>query len=117
MLFRSHFIDGPSNPPQNFEDAKYVTVLRSGKEIDKTIHPKHPTPRKVSIPTIQLQNPSAFEPPHTGESSNTKDVVDPSGLFVPILAPYPHWLRGPTKFTHNIEVYKKFKQVKISIPF
>ena len=30
--------------PLSYEEAKDVTVLRSGKEIDKTIHPKNPPP-------------------------------------------------------------------------
>ena len=105
---------GFSGPSEGtFEHCKAVTTLRSGKVIDKTIHPKEPMQ--------ELQN----EPVGDDEVSNKPhvprtDVIDgepeqDKASYIPP-APYPHRLRAPKKVNNHSKIYELFKQVKLNIP-
>ena len=111
--------DFPILPPE-YEEAKAVTVLRSGKVIEKAVHPKDPTPIPIPTPipkpNIHSEKLNDVEPPPSGECSTPKTSDEPTGPIIQIPAPYPQRLRGPTKPATNTEVYEVFKQVKINIP-
>ena len=99
-----------------FEHCKAITTLRSGKTIDKTIHPKDLT-KEISK---DFQNESKGDDDVIDEPDVPKANVDvesdkDKAKHSP-LAPYPHQLRIPKKLNNHAEIYELFKQVKVNIP-
>ncbi|XP_058211620.1 uncharacterized protein LOC131323796 [Rhododendron vialii] len=70
------------------EQAKSITTLRSGKEIDKAIPPKPIKPL----------------------------AEEPEGPVSQISAPFPQRLKASAHANTNSEIYELFKQVRINIP-
>ena len=104
-------VSGPSDG--TFEHCKAATTLRSGKIIDKTIHPKETIQDVQNEP---LGDDEVSDKPYVPRA----DVVDveiekDKASHVP-LAPYPHRLRAPKKVNNHSEIYELFKQVKLNIP-
>ena len=102
-------VSGPSDG--TFEHCKAVTTLRSGKVIDKTIHPKEPIQDLHNEP---VEDAEMSNKPHVPRA----DVVDgetekDKASHIPP-APYPHRLRVPKKVNHHSEIYELFKQVKLN---
>jgi len=81
--------------------AKSVTILRSGKEVNKEI------PTKVSEPKENLETKD------DDMSSKVEDVEE--RVYKPV-APFPQRLLAPKMGTTNQDVLEVFKQVKINIP-
>ena len=67
--------------PMSYEEAKAMTVLRSGKEIEKPIHPKNPPPLDNSIPTNSFKVTKEVEPPTQGESSTSTKLMSQVALL------------------------------------
>jgi hypothetical protein len=83
------------------EHAKSVTILRSGKVVNKEV------PTKVSPPK------GDFKTKEDGKTSEGGDVVEK--VYEPI-APFPQRLLAPKKGTENQDILEVFKQEKINIP-
>jgi hypothetical protein len=83
------------------EHAKSVTILRSGKEVNKEI------PTKVLEPKENLETKDDDKP------SKVENVEERVYKHV---APFPQRLLAPKKGTTNQDVLEVFKQVKINIP-
>jgi hypothetical protein len=83
------------------EHAKSVTILRSGKVVNKEV------PTKVSPPKGDLETKEDDKPSEGG------DVVEK--VYEPV-APFPQRLLAPKKGTENQYILEVFKQVKINIP-
>ncbi|XP_062178241.1 uncharacterized protein LOC133883038 [Alnus glutinosa] len=83
------------------EHAKSITILRSGKMVNKEV------PTKVS------PSKGDFETKEDGKPSEGGDVVEK--VYEPV-APFPQRLLAPKKGTENQDILEVFKQVKINIP-
>jgi hypothetical protein len=96
-------IQGGANEIRNnqVEHAKSVTVLRSGKIVNKEI------PTKVSQPK---------ENSETKDGDKPSDVEDVEKRVYKPVAPFPQRLLAPKKGTTNQDILEVFKQVKINIP-
>ena len=104
-------VSGPSDG--TFEHCKVITTLRSGKIIDKTIHPKE------TIQDVQNEpfgDDEVSDKPHVPRAYvvDVEPKKDKASHFPP--APYPHRLRAPKKVNNHSEIYELFKQVKLNIP-
>ena len=105
---------GVSSPSDDtFEHCKAVTILRSGKVIDKTIQPKEPIKDLQNEP---VENDEVSDKPHVPRA----DVIDgeteqDKASHIPP-APYRHRLRAPKKVNNHSEIYELLKQVKLNIP-
>jgi hypothetical protein len=83
------------------EHAKSVTILRSGKVVNKEV------PIKVSQPKGDLETKEDDKP------SEVEDVVEK--VYKPV-APFLQRLLAPKKGIENQDILEVFKQVKINIP-
>ena len=96
---------------------KAITTLRSGKTIDKTIHPKY-IPKEIST---DFQNESKRDDDVIDERNVPKvDVIDvesdkDKAKHAP-LAPCPHRLIIQKNLNNYAEIYELLKQVKVNIP-
>ncbi|XP_058217607.1 uncharacterized protein LOC131328718 [Rhododendron vialii] len=101
------------------EQAKSITTLRSGKEIDKAIPPKPIKPRVTPIvsqaPDLLIDSPTS-EPSPVGEHPENSQVEEPKAPVANIPAPFPQRLKAPAHANTNSEIYELFKQVRINIP-
>jgi len=82
------------------EHAKSVTILRSGKKINKEIS------TKVSEPKGNLE---------TKDDDKPSKVEDVEEIVYKLVAQFPQRLLAPKKGTTNQDVLEVFKQVKINI--
>jgi hypothetical protein len=82
------------------EHAKSVTILRSGKEVNKEIA------TKVLEPKGNLE---------TKDDDKPSKVEDVEERVYKLVAPFPQKLLAPKKGTTNQDVLEVFKQVKINI--
>ncbi|XP_058202806.1 uncharacterized protein LOC131317260 [Rhododendron vialii] len=95
----THFVGNPSgtsNLNPSLEEAKAITTLRSGKEIDKIIPPKQkpvPPPELVAAPIVSPDLGSDPEKEKESESSKV-EVLAPAAAMTPSppIAPYAHRL-------------------------
>ncbi|XP_058202970.1 uncharacterized protein LOC131317431 [Rhododendron vialii] len=112
-----HYVAGSS--VLNSEQAKSITTLRSGKEINKAIPSK---PIKPPVTPIVLQAPDppfdspTSEPSPVSEHPEKYQVEEPKVPVSQILAPFPQRLKAPAHANTNSEIYELFKQVRINIP-
>jgi hypothetical protein len=83
------------------EHAKSVTILRSGKVVNKEV------PIKVSQPKGDLETKEDDKP------SEVEDVVEK--VYKPV-APFLQRLLAPKRGIENQDILEVFKQVKINIP-
>jgi hypothetical protein len=107
---KGKFLSQPEPNPQyrvnevqntQVEHAKSVTILRSGKEVNKEI------PTKILEPKRNLETKDDDKP------SKVENVEE--RVYKPV-APFPQRLLAPRKGTTNQDVLEVFKQVKINIP-
>ena len=96
-----------------FEHCKVVTILRSGKAIDKTIQPKEPIQELKNEPVGEHEVSDKPHVPRT-DVSDGEPEQDKAAHIPP--TPYPHRLRAPKKVNNHSEIYELFKQVKFNIP-
>ncbi|KAG5532462.1 hypothetical protein RHGRI_026932 [Rhododendron griersonianum] len=112
-----HFVGSSSVPSP--EQAKSITTLRSGKEVDKTIPPKpikpRVTPSIVQVPDQPIDSPTS-EPSPVGEQPEKSQDKEPTAPVSQIPAPFPQRLKAPAHANTNAEIYELFKQVRINIP-
>ncbi|XP_058222963.1 uncharacterized protein LOC131332682 [Rhododendron vialii] len=101
------------------EQAKSITILRSGKEIDKAI-PSKPIKPPVTPIVLQAPNPPidspTSEPSPIGEHPGKSQVEEPTATVPQISAPFPQRLKASAHANTNSEIYELFKQVRINIP-
>jgi len=123
----AHYLGHPSGPNaqgQNQEEAKAVTILRSGKTIDKTIQPtlrQAPTPEPVIESEVvfdtarvpQEEVDEREESPEVGEPA----VAAPTTQTPPArpLAPFPQRLAVKPKQSMNNKMLDLFKRVQFPI--
>ncbi|XP_058217329.1 uncharacterized protein LOC131328401 [Rhododendron vialii] len=102
----------------SLEQAKSITTLRSGKEIDKAIPPKPIKPRVTPIvsqaPDPRIDSPTS-EPSPVGEQLAKSPKEEPKAPDTNIPAPFPQRLKAPAHANTNSEIYELFKQVRINI--
>uniref|UniRef100_A0A2N9HUD7 Retrovirus-related Pol polyprotein from transposon TNT 1-94-like beta-barrel domain-containing protein n=1 Tax=Fagus sylvatica TaxID=28930 RepID=A0A2N9HUD7_FAGSY len=94
-------VSGSSASGTQHEHVKFITTLRSGKVIDKT------------IPT-KAQKPEEFSKPKSDDKLDKSESSE--AVKCPIPAPFPQRLQPPQKLSQNSEIFEIFKQVKINIP-
>ena len=104
-------ISGPSEGP--FEHCKAVTILRSGKVIDKAIQLKEPIQELQDEP---VGDDEVSDEPHVHKTNviDGEPGQDKASHIPP--TPYPHRLRAPKKVNNHSEIYELFKQLKLNIP-
>ncbi|KAG5553848.1 hypothetical protein RHGRI_011652 [Rhododendron griersonianum] len=112
-----HFVGSSSVPSP--EQAKSITTLRSGKEVDKTIPPKpikpQVTPSIVQVPDASIDSPTSEKSP-VGEQPAKAQEEESKAPVSQIPAPFPQRLKVPAHANTNSEIYELFKQVRINIP-
>ena len=108
---------GISSPNDvTFEHFKAVTIIRSGKSIDKTIQPKELS--KETTKDVQnelVRDDEVSDKPHVPRTDVDVEPEKDKVSHVPP-APYPHRLRVPKKVNNHSKIYELFKQVKVNIP-
>ncbi|KAH7844708.1 hypothetical protein Vadar_030816 [Vaccinium darrowii] len=123
----AHYVGNPSGPNvqgQNQEEAKAVTILRSGKTIDKTIQPtlrQAPPPEPIIEPEVNFDTVGVPRE-EVDERVESPEVVvpaaaDPTTPPPPArpLAPFPQRLAVKTKQSINHKMLDLFKRVQFPI--
>ena len=105
---------GMSGPSEGtFEHCKAVTILRSGKVIDKTIQTKEPIQESQSE---SVKDDEVSDKPYVPRTNviDGEPEEDKATHIPPAPAPFPHRLT-PKKVNNHSEIYELFKQVKLNI--
>ncbi|GFS44912.1 hypothetical protein Acr_00g0092800 [Actinidia rufa] len=125
-----HSAEISNQPSSGHEQVQAITVLRSGKTIDKTILPIDPKGRgeasKVVDSTVggdrktgekkesEVVSKEEEKKEKTGSVPKSEEVLrEEHEIFAH--APFPHRLAKP-KNNLSSEIYETFKQVKINLP-
>ncbi|KAH7848984.1 hypothetical protein Vadar_011351 [Vaccinium darrowii] len=123
----AHYVgnsSGPNVQGQNQEEAKAVTILRSGKTIDKTIQPtlrQAPPPEPVIEPEV-IFDTAEVPREEVEEREESPEVVVPAAAAptappppaVPV-APFPQRLAVRPKQTMNSKMIELLKKVQFPI--
>ena len=96
-----HEVSIPNLPNQHMEQAKSVTTLRSGKQINKSI------PVKADKPNDPVNSED--------EDGSNLTPQETERVYKPV-APFPSRLVAPKSLPNYQDILEIFRQVKINIP-